>query len=102
LRTKVSWEFALGQPAAADSVVAEMQQRVARRCLELFGRVRGLGMLDAEADLDWTRRVYYALIGESLHGEDAGADPDVLAGRIIDTLRRGAGPRRPDSRPRGR
>ncbi|RSM61625.1 TetR family transcriptional regulator [Actinoplanes sp. ATCC 53533] len=102
LRTKVSWQFALGQPAAADSVVAEMQQRVARRCLELFGRVRSLGVLDAEADLDWTRRVYYALIGESLHGDDAGTDPDVLAGRIIDTLLRGAGPRRPDSPPPGR
>lgn len=57
------------------------------------GRVRDLGVLDSEADLDWTRRVYYALIGESLLGEDAGGDPDVLASRIIDTLLRGAGPR---------
>lgn len=101
LRTKVSWAFALGQPAASGSVVAEMQQQVVRRCLELLGRVRDLGVLDPEADLDWTRRVYYALIGESLHGADADADTDVLASRIIDTLLRGAGPRRPDSqRPR--
>jgi AcrR family transcriptional regulator len=99
LRTKVSWGFALGQPAAAGSVVAEMQQQVVRRCLELLGRVRDLGLLDADADLDWTRRVYYALIGESLHGEDADTDPDVLAVRIIDTLLRGVGPRRPDARP---
>ncbi|MCA2215513.1 TetR/AcrR family transcriptional regulator [Jidongwangia harbinensis] len=98
LRTKVSWAFALGQPAAPGSVVAGMQQRVAYRCLELFGRIRDLGVLDAEVDLEWTRRVYYALIGESLHGDDAGADPDVLAGRIIDTLLRGAGPRRPETR----
>jgi AcrR family transcriptional regulator len=93
LRTKISWGFALGQPAAPGSAVAEMQQQMARRCVELLGRVRDLGVLDAEADLDWTRRVYYALIGESLHGDDAGADPDVLAGRIVDTLLRGAGPR---------
>ena len=99
LRTKVSWAFALGQPAASGSVVAEMQQQVVRRCLELLDRVRDLGVLDPEADLDWTRRVYYALIGESLH--DADTDADVLASRIIDTLLRGAGPRRPDSqRPR--
>lgn len=93
LRTKVSWGFALGQPAVPGSTVATMQQQVVRRCLELLGRVRDLGVLDAEADLDWTRRVYYALIGESLLGDDAGGDPDVLASRIIDTLLSGAGPR---------
>jgi AcrR family transcriptional regulator len=91
LRTKISWGFALGQPAADGSVVAEMQQQVVRRCLQLLGRIRDLGVLDAQADLDWTRRVYYALIGESLHGNDAETDPDVLAGRIIDTLLHGAG-----------
>jgi AcrR family transcriptional regulator len=95
LRTKISWGFALGQPAAPESVVAQLQQQVVRRCLELLGRIRDLGILDAQADLDWTRRVYYALIGESLHGPDADADPDVLAGRIIDTLLHGAGPPRP-------
>lgn len=93
LRTKVSWGFALGQPAPSGSVVADMQQRVVHRCLELLGRVRDLGVLDAQADLDWTRRVYYALIGESLHGDDTETDPDVLASRIIDTLLYGAGPR---------
>jgi hypothetical protein len=37
--------------------------------------------------------VYYALIGESLHGDDAETDPDVLASRVVDTLLRGAGRR---------
>ncbi|MEU1894222.1 hypothetical protein [Streptomyces pristinaespiralis] len=39
------------------------------------------------------RRVYYALLRESLHDNADGADPDVLAARIIDTLLHGAGPR---------
>src|SRR5687768_4085181 len=42
LRTKISWGFALGQPAASGSAVAEMQQQVVRRCLELLGRIRDL------------------------------------------------------------
>ena len=67
------------------------QQQVVRRCLELLARVRDLGVLAADADLEWTRRVYYALIGESLHGEDSDADADALATRIIDTLLHGAG-----------
>jgi AcrR family transcriptional regulator len=92
LRTKISWRFALEQPAAPGSAASEVQQQVVRRCLELLGRVRDLGVLDANTDLDWARRVYYALIGESLHGDDAGTDPDILASRIVDTLLRGAGP----------
>jgi AcrR family transcriptional regulator len=92
LRTKMSWQFALGQPATPGSAAAEAQHEVERRCLELLGRVRDLGVLDADTDLDWTRRVYYALIGESLHGDDADSDADALATRVIDTLLHGAGP----------
>lgn len=98
LRTKVSWGFALGQPAPTGSAAAQMQQQVVNRCLELLSRVRDLGVLDPQTDLDWTRRVYYALIGESLHGDDTETDPDILASRIIDTLLHGAGPRQHGSR----
>jgi AcrR family transcriptional regulator len=93
LRTKISWRFALDLPAAPGSAAAEGQRDVARRCLELFARARDLGMLAPDADLEWTRRVYYALIGEALHGDDADTDPDVLAARIVDTLLHGVGPR---------
>jgi AcrR family transcriptional regulator len=92
LRTKLNWQFALAESNAPGSAAAEAQQQVSRRCLELLGRVRDLGVLDAGADLDWTRRVYYALIGESLHGQDATDDADALATRIIDTLLHGARP----------
>ncbi|MEU6641792.1 helix-turn-helix domain-containing protein [Saccharomonospora sp. NPDC046836] len=93
LRVKVNWAFALNQQDEPDSPTARAQEEIARRCLELLGRAQRDGMLDADADLAWVRRVYYALIGETLHGEDARTDPDVLAARIVDTLLNGSGPR---------
>lgn len=95
LRTKISWRFALDQPAAPGSAAADGQQRMVQRCLELLRRLRDQGVIDAETDLDWTRRVYYSLIGEALHGDDADTDPDILADRIVDTLLHGAGVRPP-------
>jgi AcrR family transcriptional regulator len=96
LRIKVGWRFAFGQYAPEGSPTARARQDIARRCFELLRRAREQGVLDAGADLDWTQRVYYALIGEALHGEDPSADPDpdILAARIVDTLLHGVGPRR--------
>lgn len=100
LRTKIGWRFALGQPVAPDSPAAEEWQRIALRCEELFRRARDQGALAPDVDVAWTRRVYYALIAESLHGDDATADPladpaathDRLAARVVDTLLHGAAP----------
>lgn len=103
LRTKRSWRFALAQADAPGSAAAaDQRDLVRRRCVELLDRAREHGVLAPDADLEWTRRVYYALIGEAIHGMPAGADaqygphadPDVLAGRIVDTLLHGVGPRR--------
>ncbi|MEU9088804.1 helix-turn-helix domain-containing protein [Streptomyces sp. NPDC048428] len=98
LQVKGAWAFALGLPADPDSEAAVLQQEIDRRCVAVLRRAQDEKVIDAAADLEWVRRVYYALIGESLHGKadgsDAdGADPDVLAARIIDTLLHGAGPR---------
>ncbi|MEJ3744490.1 helix-turn-helix domain-containing protein [Actinomycetes bacterium KLBMP 9797] len=92
LRTKIGWRFALGQSAAPGSPAAAEWQRIADRCVQLFGRARDQGALAPDADLEWTRRVYYALIGESVHGADAGADPDLLAARVVRTLLHGVAP----------
>ncbi|MET9785779.1 hypothetical protein [Streptomyces canus] len=56
------------------------------------------GLLAPDADLEWTRQVYYALLGEALNrpGTDedpAAQDPDAQATLVIDTLLHGAGPR---------
>jgi AcrR family transcriptional regulator len=95
LEVKGAWAFALGLPAAPDSEAAALHQDMARRCLSVLERARAEGLVDEKADLDWVRRVYYALLGESLHGDrgDEDLDTDALAARIIDTLLHGAGPR---------
>jgi AcrR family transcriptional regulator len=93
LEVKSAWAFALGLPADPDSEAGALHQDIARRCTAVLKRAQADKLIDEAADLDWVRRVYYALIGESLHGNTDGADPDTLAARIIDTLLHGAGPR---------
>lgn len=87
-----------GAPADPDSEAAVLQQDIDRRCVAVLQRAQAEKVIDSAADLEWVRRVYYALIGESLRGnadgsDPDGADPDALAARIIDTLLHGAGPR---------
>lgn len=93
LQVKGAWAFALELPAEQQGEAAGLQQDIDRRCVAVLERARADGLIDAAADLDWVRRVYYALIGETLRGDADGADPDALAARIVDTLLRGAGPR---------
>ncbi|MFD3929771.1 TetR/AcrR family transcriptional regulator [Streptomyces sp. NPDC058614] len=95
LRIKGAWSYALGQPADEGGGAAAGWDQLGARCLELLARARDEGLLDPAADLEWVRRVYYALIGEALHGDDRpDPDPDVLAALVVDTLLHGAG-RRP-------
>ncbi|MBC6465855.1 TetR/AcrR family transcriptional regulator [Actinomadura alba] len=93
LQFKSAWGFALGLPATEGSEATTTQEEIARRCMGLLVRAQDQGVIDSQADLDWVRRVYYALIGEALHDSPEDADPDVLAIKIVDTLLHGAGPR---------
>ncbi|MEV7401974.1 helix-turn-helix domain-containing protein [Streptomyces sp. NPDC091267] len=95
LEVKGAWAFALGLPADPDSEAAAIHEDIGRRCIMVLERARADKLIDAAADLHWVRRVYYALLGESLRGnpDDAGIDTDTLAARIVDTLLHGAGPR---------
>ncbi|MER5353819.1 helix-turn-helix domain-containing protein [Kitasatospora sp. NPDC002551] len=97
LRVKAAWGFALGPAVVQSEQAARTHEAIARRCRDLLGRIRDEGFIAPDADLEWVRRVYYALIGEVLHG-DGGAgpaegDPDTLAARIVDTVLYGVGPR---------
>jgi AcrR family transcriptional regulator len=94
LRTGISWRFAL-TAAEPGSAAARRQEQVERRCRDLLRRARDEGVLDSGADLEWTRRVYFALIGEALRDKDT--DPDVLADRVVETLLNGLGPRTRDA-----
>ncbi|WP_203934348.1 TetR/AcrR family transcriptional regulator [Virgisporangium ochraceum] len=91
IRTKGSWQFALAAADLPGSAAEADQRDLARRCVELFGRARDQGVLPPDADLEWTRRVYYALIGETVHGTPESADPDTLAARVVHTLLNGVG-----------
>ncbi|MDX6740635.1 helix-turn-helix domain-containing protein [Actinocorallia sp. A-T 12471] len=92
LQVKGAWAFALGLPSDPGSEAAILQRDINDRCVAVLERAKAAHLIADTADLDWVRRVYYALISESLRSEPD-TDPDTLAARIIDTLLYGAGPR---------
>lgn len=89
LRVKIDWGFAMGLALAADPGAAAVHAEVEARCDRLFARAREAGVLRADVDPGWARRVYYALIHESAQVRDG--EPDALAARLVDTLLRGVG-----------
>ncbi|GAA4993087.1 TetR/AcrR family transcriptional regulator [Yinghuangia aomiensis] len=91
LQVKSAWAFALELPGDADSAATLLHQDIARRCVAVLKRAQDDNLIDSAADLEWVRRVYYALLGETLRGSTED-DPDTLAARIIQTLLHGAGP----------
>lgn len=98
LRVKGAWRFTLGNPLALNDAAKDVWAELNTRSLAFLAEPSVRDSLDPAADLEWTRRVYYALIGEALHGPGACEDPDAhnpdaLATRIVNTLLHGAGPR---------
>ncbi|MEN3615652.1 helix-turn-helix domain-containing protein [Plantactinospora sp. ZYX-F-223] len=89
LRVKIDWGYAMSRTASVDPEVARVHAEVRDRCDEMFRRARDSGLLRANADLNWVRRVYYALIHEAVTGPDEGHDADALATRLVDTLLHG-------------
>ncbi|MYW00187.1 TetR family transcriptional regulator [Streptomyces sp. SID3343] len=93
LRVKSGWAFAMNRSVdPSHDEAARIHAEVAEACARLFRRAQAAGVLRPDADLDWSRRVYYALIHEAaMEAATDGADPDVLAARTVDTLLRGVG-----------
>lgn len=89
LRVKSTWGFAMSRALSDDPEVARVHADVEELCDRLFRRAQAAGVLRAEVDPGWARRVYYALIHEAAQSRDAG--PDALATRVVDTLLRGVG-----------
>ncbi|TCC37228.1 TetR/AcrR family transcriptional regulator [Kribbella sindirgiensis] len=91
LEVKVSWGFAMNSaPAASES--DEIMAGVVASCDRLFARLQRAGVLRADVDLIWVRRVYYALLHEVAQSGDADeTDTDTLATQVVDTLLRGVG-----------
>ncbi|WP_328753823.1 TetR/AcrR family transcriptional regulator [Streptomyces sp. NBC_00269] len=92
LRVKTDWSFAMNRAAEdAHPEAARIHAEVRATCVRLFRRAQQADVLRSDIDLDWTRRVYYALIHEAAKEGAGGGDADALATRVVDTLLRGAG-----------
>ncbi|MEV5714769.1 helix-turn-helix domain-containing protein [Amycolatopsis mediterranei] len=92
LRVKSTWRFTLSHATAHTSAAAALWEEIDGHTVELMVRARREGLLGPDADLDWARQVYYALLSEAIDKPDI-QDPDELATLVIDTLLHGAGPR---------
>jgi AcrR family transcriptional regulator len=92
LRVKSTWQFSLSHATAHTGAAAALWDDINARTLELLSRAQREGLLDPDADLEWTRQVYYALLSEALNRSGTDDDPDALATLVIDTLLHGAGP----------
>ncbi|MGW3495782.1 TetR/AcrR family transcriptional regulator [Streptomyces sp. NPDC001020] len=92
LRVKIGWGFAMGALPTDSPEVARVHADVLAQCERLFVRARDAGLLPPDADLDWARRVYYALIHEAAtQAPDSDAAMDALATRVVGTLLHGIG-----------
>ncbi|GAA2808534.1 TetR/AcrR family transcriptional regulator [Crossiella cryophila] len=90
LEVKIGWGFAMSRTSAADSQVAGVHTGVREQCDRLFLRARDAGLFRPDVDLDWARRVYYALIHEAAQQPEP-TDTDTLATLVVNTLLRGIG-----------
>ncbi|MFJ8649202.1 TetR/AcrR family transcriptional regulator [Streptomyces sp. NPDC093546] len=92
LRVKIGWGFAMSSAPSDDPEVARVHADVLAQCDRLFRRAREAGVLRPDTDLEWARRVYYALIHEAAQRRsDEADDVDELATLVVDTLLRGVG-----------
>ncbi|MEU7886958.1 helix-turn-helix domain-containing protein [Microbispora bryophytorum] len=97
LRVKTDWWFAMSRTGdRAHPEAARVHAEVRDDCERLLRRAREAGVLRPDADLGWTRRVYYALIHEAAaeaaaEGVAEGGDAEALATRVVDALLRGFG-----------
>jgi AcrR family transcriptional regulator len=96
LKTKNAWRYTLGSHSEDTSAAADIWDRINARTHDLLSRAQHEGLLAPEADLEWARQVYYALMSEALQKPSGpeGPDTDALAELVVDTLLYGAGLRR--------
>jgi AcrR family transcriptional regulator len=96
LSVKIGWGFAMSRTSSADPEVARVHTDVLDTCERLFQRAQQAGLLRADVDTQWARRVYYALIHEATQSKNDEKDTDALATLVVETLLRGIGTHHPD------
>ncbi|MFC4907249.1 TetR/AcrR family transcriptional regulator [Actinomadura gamaensis] len=96
LGVKIGWGFAMSRASSSDPEVARVHAEIRETCERMLRRARDAGVLRADVDIAWARRVYYALIHQAdLHRTDADGT-DAMATLVVDTLLRGTGTPTPD------
>ncbi|MGW4768148.1 TetR/AcrR family transcriptional regulator [Nocardia sp. NPDC004278] len=96
IEIKYGTAYALDRVDETDPEVADLQTRVFEKCDAALSRAQSNGIIAPDADLLWVRRVYLALITETVHGStelDGTTNPDTLATRLITTLLSGVAPK---------
>ena len=92
LELKLAWRFAMNALTSEDPEVAAVYADALEQCDLLLRRARDAHLLRADVNVDWTRRVYYALLHEAAQPSPGLEDTaDAKATLLIDTLLRGAG-----------
>ncbi|KUN00087.1 hypothetical protein AQI95_35565 [Streptomyces yokosukanensis] len=80
------------RPDTAPPAVAREHADVLAQCERLFTRLCDTGLLRPDTDLEWARRVSYALIHEAAaEAPDTDGTVDALATRVVSTLLHGIG-----------
>ncbi|WP_445042174.1 TetR/AcrR family transcriptional regulator [Streptomyces sp. SAS_272] len=97
LRVKNTWRFTLRHATAHTPAAAALREEIDTHTVDLMNRAQREGLIASDADLAWTRQVYYALLGEAVdrpgaEQDPAAQDPDAMATLVIDALLHGAGP----------
>jgi AcrR family transcriptional regulator len=90
LGVKLAWRFAVTQ-ISPGSPAAQIQRRVTAEGDLIMQRLQQAGLIRADTDLVWTRRVHRGLLDTAISPEEAETDPDLLAARIVETLLHGLG-----------
>ncbi|WP_433730443.1 TetR/AcrR family transcriptional regulator [Nocardia sp. CA-129566] len=96
IEIKYGAAYALDRADETDPEVADLQARVLAKCDAALAHAQSDGLIAPDADLLWVRRVYLALITETVHGTpalDGTTNPDILATRLITTLLSGVAPK---------
>ncbi|KZX22164.1 TetR/AcrR family transcriptional regulator [Rathayibacter tanaceti] len=93
LEVKSRWRYTLGNPLADTSAAKEIWAGINAGTLALLTRAGQAGLLAPEADLEWARRVYYALLKEAIATTDRSSTTDhvALATLVLNTLLEGIG-----------
>ncbi|MFH8293620.1 TetR/AcrR family transcriptional regulator [Streptomyces sp. NPDC018059] len=92
VQIKSAWRFTIGDQVPAAPEAAAVREGIFDACLKLLDRAQQAGVLRADIDLIWARRVYHLLLEQAAEELAVrGGDPDAFAETVVNTLLHGLG-----------